>query len=104
MPKPTISGPAIDDVEYPSASKPKLRAVERGPPISPVAYWVATWNVMNETPISTAVTNSDDNPGAIDGSAAPTARPHDPASIGRRTPMRSANRPAGIANTIGRTA
>src|SRR5207249_4159211 len=51
---------------------------------------------MNETPIRTAVTKSDDKPGTIDGSAAPAAMPHDPTSIGRRTPMRSARRPAGM--------
>ena len=59
---------------------------------------------MNDTPISTAVKNSDDSPGMSAGRAAPTAMPHEPASIGRRTPMRSARRPAEIANIAGSTA
>ena len=49
---------------------------------------------MNETPISDVAANSTPIPGQTQGSAAPSATPHEPTSIGLRTPMRSDSRPA----------
>ncbi len=57
---------------------------------------------MNATPISAVVKNSAMSPGNIHGSAAPSAMPQEPATIGRRTPIRSDNLPAPIASHIGR--
>ena len=57
---------------------------------------------MNARPISAVVKNSAMSPGNIHGRAAPSAMPHEPTTIGRRTPIRSDKRPAPIASHIGR--
>ena len=59
---------------------------------------------MNETPTMIALANNAMKPGAIAGSAVPTASATEPTSIGRRTPMRSDRRPAATAQSIGRNA
>src|ERR1700694_1417385 len=97
-----MSGPAKPDTEYPSASRLKFLGRSAGSPSAPVAFWVATWNSMNETPISDVAANSAGRPGKIRGSAAPTAMPKEPARIGPRTAMRSDIRPAPTASHIGR--
>ena len=74
------------------------------PPSSPVAFCAGTWNSMNDTPTTAALTNSAMKPGTSAGSAEPTASPMEPTSIGRRTPTRSDRRPAATAQSIGSSA
>src|SRR5689334_15620916 len=59
---------------------------------------------MNEAPISEVAANSAGMPGHRHGSAAPSATPTEPTSIGRRTPTRSDRRPAATLNHIGKNA
>ena len=59
---------------------------------------------MNEAPIKDVAANSTPIPGQMQGSAAPSATPNEPTSIGPRTPTRSDSRPAATLSQIGRNA
>ena len=104
MVKPASSGPLKPEIEYPNASMLKLRARSPVPPTAPVAFCADTWNSMNETPISDVDTKRTGRPGKMHGRRAPTAMPHEPSSMGLRTPTRSERRPAATASSIGRKA
>ena len=69
-----------------------------GPPISPVAFCAATWNTMNDDADQRRADEQRGQPGHDERARTRRARaPHEPTSIGRRTPMRSASRPGGDA-------
>ena len=99
--KPAVVGPRKADTEKPIVIRLRLCRRSSGPPCSLISFWMPRWNGRKPRPTSTDATNSDGAASHDSGSTSPIAITTVPSVIGQRAPVRSIQRPPGIASSIG---